>query len=147
MFTSAIYLSQEDLSLFYKDKDESKDSKSNKMKEITCEAEISGMDSTIKFQYDTKENAIKSAAVKYVMDLSMYNDDQIKILKETDLCASYVSEQFGECKSKLENKKLELDVALNVEPMLETEFNSKQPTIDELVSAYEKNLSATCRVE
>ena len=121
--------------------------KPSNMKEVTCNAEISGMDSVIKFQYDTKENAIKEASVKYTMDLSVYTDDQLKVLKETDLCASYVSEQFGECKSKLENKKLELDVALNIEPMIETEFNSKQPTLDELVSSYEKNLSAKCTVE
>ncbi len=125
-------------------KEEQKDSN---MKEVTCNAEISGMDSVIKFEYDNKEQAIKAASVKYTMDLSMYNDDQLRVLKETDLCASYVSEQFGECKSKLENKKLELDVKINIEPMLETEFNNKQPTLDELVEAYKKNLSAECTIK
>ncbi len=129
------------------DKDDDEES-SSKTKLLTCKATVSGLDTTVKIEYDTKNSEIKSAKAKYIMDLSSYSDTQKDAIKDQDLCTSFDKKLATDCKTTYEDDSLVINVDLDIPNMIETEFNGKEKvTLDELKEGYEKNLKADCSVE
>lgn len=131
------------------DKDEDGGSKASKsVKTLTCKATVSGLDTTVNIEYNTKDKEVKSAKTSYVMDLSSYTDDQIEQIKKTDLCASFNGEMATDCKTTYEDKKLVVNVDMDIDYMVKTEFEgNKNMELDDIKAGYEKNLSAECTVK
>jgi len=130
------------------DKDEEESKASSNTKTLTCKADVSGLDTTIKIEYNTKKKSVNSAHAKYVMDLSSYSDTQKEAVKKTDLCSSFNQEYATDCKTSSTSDSITIDVELDVDYMIKTEFGGKEDmSLEDIQKGYENNLKAECSVK
>ena len=102
---------------------------------------------------DFKGDNLEALGLKYTMDLSEYNDAQIKAVSDQDMCASVkasmsasgLGEAFTNCKQGVNNKILEITADFDLDKMVGDDL-SKETNVEEATKELEKQ-GYTCKVQ
>lgn len=102
---------------------------------------------------DFKGDNLEALGLKYTMDLSEYNDEQIKAVSDQDMCASVkasmsasgLGEAFTNCKQGVNNKILEITADFDLDKMVGDDL-SKETNVEEATKELEKQ-GYTCKVQ
>lgn len=102
---------------------------------------------------DFKGDNLEALGLKYTMDLSEYNDAQIKAVSAQDMCASVkasmsasgLGEAFTNCKQGVNNKILEITADFDLDKMVGDDL-SKETNVEEATKELEKQ-GYTCKVQ
>lgn len=102
---------------------------------------------------DFKGDNLDYLGLKYTMDLSEYNDEQIKAVSDQDMCASVkasmsasgLGEAFTNCKQGVNNKMLEITADFDLDKMVGDDL-SRKTSVEEATKELEKQ-GYTCKVQ
>lgn len=102
---------------------------------------------------DFKEDSLDYLGLKYTMDLSEYNDEQIDAVAKQDMCtsvkasmsASGLGEAFTNCKQGVNNKMLEITADFDLDKMVGDDL-SRKTSVEEAIKELEKQ-GYTCKVQ
>ena len=116
---------------------------------LVCNQESSGVD--VIFNVEFTNNVIEDMDFSYNMDLSSYNDTQIKAIEKQDFCTivkSYLSSYknaFEDCKQSVKEKQLKVSADLDVDKLTANAIDKKS-TPEEAKKALEKE-GYTCKIK
>ena len=85
---------------------------------LKCTKNSNGVDTDFNVYF--MGNKIENMDLKYFMDLSSFNDSQIDIMKNQDLCSGLkedmaeFKESFSNCKQNIEDKKLSITADFDI---------------------------------
>ena len=126
-----------------------------KEKRLVCSQKVSssGVEVNVDMIADFKEDNLDYLGLKYTMDLSAFNDDQIDAVAKQDMCAnvkasmaaSGLGEAFTNCKQGVNNKILEITADFDLDKMVGDDL-SKKTTVEEATKELEKQ-GYTCKVQ
>ena len=108
---------------------------------LLCNQKVQTVD--VEMIADFKGNELTYLGLQYEMDLSSYNDTQVKVIKAQDMCSivknsmSEYTNAFTNCKQNIENKKLLITADFDLDKLIGSEL-SRETNIEAAKTGLEK---------
>ena len=139
-----------------KDDDESSSKKTEETKKvdkntknISCVRNEDGTEAKVELEFNTKKNEFTKGTISVKIDLSDYDEDEIKEIKDNEdqFCDLFEdSLEFAEdCSTKITNK--ELKATFNVSADTLNEEIDEDTDLDDIVEDLEDSLEVECTVK
>ena len=120
-------------------------------KHLVCNQKVLTVD--VDMIADFKNDNLDYLGLKYTMDLSEYNDEQIKAISDQDMCSSVqasmsangLGNAFTNCKQSVNNKVLNITADFDLDKMIGDDL-SRKTSVEEAVKELEKQ-GYTCKVQ
>lgn len=112
------------------DKNESSSGGVSNTKTLVCNQKVTTVDVELDTHYTN--DVISGMDMKYVMDLSQYNDEQIKAIGAQDFCTivknamTGFEKAFGNCKQNISNKSLLITADLDIDKITGMDVGKNQ---------------------